>query len=111
MRRYSTIPKTKGPEGNLMYKTVRYPEIPRRFSDTYIFTTDTDRYDILALQYYGDSDLWWIISIANETLTKNGLFIPEGTQLRIPFMISDILSSYKVYLPNSLVIVVITLSS
>ena len=37
MRRYRNIPETKGPEGNLMYKTVRYPEIPRSFSDTYVF--------------------------------------------------------------------------
>ena len=39
MRRYRNIPETKGPEGNLMYNTVRYPEIPRRFSDAYVFVS------------------------------------------------------------------------
>ena len=84
MRRYSTIPKTKGPESNLMYKTVRYPEIPRSFSDTYVFVTDGDRYDTLALTYYGDSSLWWIISIANAKNIQNSLTPPRGSQIRIP---------------------------
>jgi len=84
MGRYSTIPTTKGPEGNLMYKTVRYPEIPRDFSDTYIFVTDGDRYDTLALTYYGDASLWWIISIANEKKIQNSLTPPIGAQIRIP---------------------------
>jgi len=67
-----------------MYKTVRYPEIPRDFSDTYIFVTDGDRYDTLALTYYGDASLWWIISIANEKKIQNSLTPPIGAQIRIP---------------------------
>ena len=78
MRRYNNIPETHGPEGNLMYKTVRYPEIPRSFSDTYVFVTDGDRYDTLALSYYKDASLWWIISIANAKTTQNSLTPPRG---------------------------------
>jgi hypothetical protein len=95
MRRYSTIPKTKGPEGNLMYKTVRYPEIPRSFSDTYVFVTDGDRYDTLALSYYGDSSLWWIISIANAKITQNSLTPLRGEQIRIPANPSSIIAEFE----------------
>ena len=84
MRRYRNIPETKGPEGNLMYKTVRYPEIPRTFDDTYVFVTDGDRYDTLALSYYKDASLWWIISIANAKNIQNSLTPPRGSQIRIP---------------------------
>ena len=84
MRRYRNIPDTKGPEGNLMYKTVRYPEIPRTFDDTYVFVTDGDRYDTLALSYYKDASLWWIISIANAKNIQNSLTPPRGSQIRIP---------------------------
>ena len=95
MRRYSTIPKTRGPEGNLMYKTVRYPEIPRSFSDTYVFTTDGDKYDTLALSYYGDSSLWWIISIANAKKLQNSLTPPIGAQIRIPANPTPILAEFE----------------
>ena len=94
MRRYSTIPKTKGPEGNLMYKTVRYPEIPLSETDLYVITGEGDRLDLLAQQFYKDQSLWWIISIANDTLSQNSLFIPLGTQLRIPTDIQNVLIEY-----------------
>jgi phage tail protein X len=59
----------------------------------YVYTTQGDRFDTLAQQYYNDSSLWWVISIANtgnagaDTLTglsQNSLVIPEGVQIRIP---------------------------
>ena len=95
MRRYNNIPETKGPKGNLMYKTVRYPEIPRSFSDTYVFTTDGDKYDTLALSYYGDSSLWWIISIANAKKLQNSLTPPIGAQIRIPANPTPILAEFE----------------
>ena len=95
MRRYNNIPETHGPEGNLMYKTVRYPEIPRSFSDTYVFVTDGDKYDTLALAYYGDSSLWWIISIANAKNTQNSLTPPRGAQIRIPANPTPILAEFE----------------
>ena len=76
MPRYSNIPKTKTPDGKQIYKTVRYPEIPRQPNDIYVFTTVGDRYDTLAQQYYGDSSLWWIISNANGTLNQSSLTPP-----------------------------------
>jgi hypothetical protein len=95
MNRYTTIPKTKSPDKKRMYKTVRYPEVPRSFNDIYVYTTIGDRFDILASQYYGDSSLWWIISIANGTLSQNSLTPPIGTQLRIPQNPTPIIAEYE----------------
>jgi hypothetical protein len=53
-----------------------------------------DRFDILALQYYSDSTLWWVLSIANTNLTQGSYYIPEGTQIRIPANISRIMAQY-----------------
>jgi len=92
INRYQKIPKTKI-NGNVVYKTSRYPEIPLSENDIYVYSTQGDRFDVLAQQYYGDSSLWWVISIANTgnagagtlpVLPQNSLVIPEGVQIRIP---------------------------
>ena len=95
MRRYSRIPTTTNLKGNRIYKTVRYPEIPRTTSDVYIYTTIGDRFDTLAQQYYQNSSLWWIISIANGTLNQNSLTPPVGSQIRIPLNPSPIKAEYE----------------
>ena len=92
MNRYQNIPKIKI-DGNLVYKTSRYPEVPLSENDIYVYSTQGDRFDILAQQYYGDSSLWWIISIANETLKQNSLYITPGIQIRIPSNYAEILIS------------------
>lgn len=92
INRYKNIPKTKI-NNKVVYKTSRYPEIPLSENDIYVITTQGDRFDTLAQQYYDDSSLWWVISIANTgnagygTLTglsQSTLVIPSGTQIRIP---------------------------
>jgi len=95
MNRYSKIPTTKSPDGEQIYKTVRYPEIPRSFSDIYVYTTIGDRFDTLAQQYYNDSSLWWIISNANGTLNQSSLTPPVGTQLRIPSNPTPTIAAYN----------------
>ena len=77
------------------YTTVKYPEIPLSVSDIYVITQKSDRYDILTNQYYGDKSLWWVISIANPSITQNTIYPPVGIQLRIPTNINKILSSYN----------------
>ena len=84
MARYNNIPTTHSPKGKRIYKTVRYPEIPRSFSDIYVYTTIGDRYDTLASQYYNNSSLWWIIANANGIMNQNSLTPPIGSQIRIP---------------------------
>jgi len=92
MNRYQNIPKTKI-NGKVVYQTSRYPDIPLSENDVYVYASQGDRFDILAQQFYNDSSLWWIISIANTanpgnnlptSLPQNSLVIPEGTQIRIP---------------------------
>ena len=95
MRRYNNIPIIDSPDGKKMYTTVRYPEIPRTFEDTYVYTTDGDRFDTLAQQFYNDSSLWWIISIANEGLQQNSLNPPVGSQIRIPANPTPIIAEFK----------------
>lgn len=78
------------------YTTVRYPEVPLSENDIYVITTAGDRLDLLANQYYRDSSLYWVIAIANNNLTKNSLYIPEGTQIRIPTDVGTIINNYNV---------------
>jgi hypothetical protein len=94
MNRYQDIKILKNLQGTDYYATVRYPEIPLSESDVYVITTDGDRFDTLAQQFYQDSSLWWVISIANTELNQNSLFIPVGTQVRIPTNLTTILDSY-----------------
>ena len=85
MSRYTSIPITQTADNRKRrYTTVKYPEISLDFSDIYVYTTRGDRYDILANIYYGDSSLWWVISIANPNLPQDTLIPPFGSQIRIP---------------------------
>jgi hypothetical protein len=92
--RYQNTPIEKI-NGKRAYQTTRYPEIPLSENDIYVYTTQGDRFDILAQQYYGDQSYWWVISIANAQLFQNSLVIPEGIQLRIPSNLAGILSSFN----------------
>lgn len=81
--RFKNIELLRTESGRRYYKNVIYPEIPVHEEDIYVITTGTDRYDTLALQFYGDSSLWWIIATANVS-KKDGLSVQQGVQLRIP---------------------------
>jgi phage tail protein X len=94
MNRYQNIPKTKI-DGNLVYQTSRYPEVQLSVNDIYVYTTQGDRFDILAQQYYKDSSLWWVISIANNDLNQSTLIIPEGIQIRIPANYSNVVRNFN----------------
>jgi phage tail protein X len=103
MNRYQNILKTKI-EGNLAYVTSRYPEVPLSSNDIYVYTTQGDRFDTLAQQFYKNSSLWWVISIANTAvagtdlpsdLPQNTLVIPEGIQIRIPSTYANVVKSFN----------------
>ena len=103
MNRYKNIPVIKI-DNKPNYQTTRYPEVPLNDNDTYVYSTQGDRFDVLANQYYGDKSLWWIISIANTAtagtllpsdLPQDSLIIPEGLQIRIPANYVDVLNSFK----------------
>lgn len=84
MNRYKNIPLFINQDNKRYYAESKYPEVVLSDDDIYVITNSGDRLDLLAQQFYGDSSLWWVISIANTNLSQNSLFIPEGTQLRIP---------------------------
>ena len=74
-------------------KSIRYPELPNDVNDTYVYTTLGDRLDLLAQQFYGDVNLWWIIASANNI--HNSVFaFTEGTILRIPQNYLQILRNF-----------------
>jgi hypothetical protein len=91
--RYNDILKTN--QGVPYFKGKVYPNIPLSVSDVYVITTIGDRLDYLAYTYYRDSELWWVISSANNNITKGSLFPVPGTQLRIPSDIGSILKQYN----------------
>jgi hypothetical protein len=95
MNRYQNISKTYI-DKKLVYTTSRYPEIPITSDDIYVYSVQGDRFDVLALQYYKNSSLWWVISIANTSqLPQNSLVIPEGLQIRIPAFYAGIVSAFN----------------
>ena len=94
MNRYQNIPITKINKIPV-YKTVKYPEISLHEDDLYVITTQGDRFDTLAFDYYQDETLWWIISVANNFLKQNSLLCPEGIQIRIPSNVAEIINNYN----------------
>ena len=95
MNRYQNISKTYI-DKKLVYTTSRYPEIPATSDDIYVYSVQGDRFDVLALQYYKNSSLWWVISIANtDKLPQNSLVIPEGLQIRIPAFYAGVVSAFN----------------
>lgn len=81
--------------GKNYYLSKAFPEIPLDSSDIYIITTVGDSLTFLANTYYKDVNLWKIISIANNNINGGSIYVPEGTQLRIPMNISSIISLFQ----------------
>ena len=95
MDRYRNIKTLKNTQGIEYYRGTKYPEIPLSENDIYVITVTGDRLDILANRYYGDSTLYWIISAANPSQSFSSMYLIEGSQLRIPNNISNVLASYN----------------
>lgn len=93
-RRYSNSKILKSQEGKTYKINVIYPEIPVTEDDIYLITTIGDRYDTLALQFYKDPSLWWIIASANNYY-KGSLNTTPGIQLRIPADKNQALQLYE----------------
>jgi len=85
----------KTDEGKRRYATLYYPRIPKKSSDNYIITKVSDRLDLLAFQYYGDTRYWTIIAKANK-LHNATIRVPVGFRLRIPYLTgSDIETLFR----------------
>ena len=77
------------------YKNKLYPNIPISSEDIFVITTVGDRLDLLAYTYYKNPEYWWIISMANNNITKGSMFPQPGTQLRIPLNINEVLRTFN----------------
>ena len=82
-------------QGKPYYKGKVYPNIPLSKNDVYVITTIGDRLDSLAYSYYRDVNMWWVISAANNNVTKGSMFPVPGTQLRIPTDLSSVLRLFN----------------
>lgn len=97
MARYSSIPILPATiDLPRRYANCKYPEIPLDFLDIYVYVSSGDRYDTLALSYYQDTTLWWIIAVANPSFPQDSLIPPQGAQVRIPApqRLASILGAY-----------------
>lgn len=97
MSRYSQITLVKSVQDQKRrYANVKYPQITLDSQDIYVYTTQGDRYDSLALVFYKDSSLWWIINRANPSQDSASLYPAVGSQIRIPspYKLSTILAQY-----------------
>ena len=77
--RKSLLPKQK--KNVLSYKTTLYQRVPETNGDLHIISTEGDRLDNLAFQFYGNPSLWWYIAKANNLTALN---VPAGKSLVIP---------------------------
>jgi nucleoid-associated protein YgaU len=80
--------------GKPYYRRKNYPQIPYSDSDVYVITTIGDRLDTIAYSYYNNAELWWVISVANNNITKGSMFPEPGTQLRIPIDVNSVLNLF-----------------
>lgn len=83
MNRYNNIAQYQTEGGRKFKRNPLYPTVPPTEDDIYIITTVGDRYDTLAMQFYNDSSLWWIIAASNN-YERASLIVKPGIQLRIP---------------------------
>lgn len=88
--------KVKNLDKKRIYRALKYPEIPLSIDDLYIITTDGDRLDLLANQFYQDVDMWWIIAIANSGIVKRDTFnLKPGLEIRIPTDTQSIMQNFE----------------
>lgn len=95
MDRYQGVNILKDSQGRRYYQSVKYPDIPLSPDDIYIISNFGDRCDIIANDYYTDKNLYWIIQIANN-ISRDSLYIPEATQVRIPQDTNTIIQNYNI---------------
>lgn len=87
MSRYENTPQIKTESGIRRAATTIF-QIPESDSDRYIQIVSPERLDKLAVEFYGDVTMWWVIASANG-IGKGTFLIPTNTILRIP-QVNDI---------------------
>lgn len=76
------------------YRSTIIPSMKRSNIDYELYTTvDGDNFPALAVKYYGNAKLWWIIAEYND-LVNGGYMIKPGTILKIPINLNEYKSLY-----------------
>jgi nucleoid-associated protein YgaU len=72
-------------------KTRAFPSvsIDKRASDLYIRYNQADRLDLMAANYYGTAEYWWVLLLANSIHIE--FDIVPGQLIRIPWPIEETL--------------------
>jgi hypothetical protein len=83
MSRYSTGKIILDANGKRRFDTIILANPNSDTDDIFIQTTTADRLDKLALIFYDDETMWWVIAAANG-LGKGTYMVPADTRLRIP---------------------------
>ena len=47
-------------------------------------STEMDRWDHLAYDFYGDSALVWLLMAANPGILPHQVYLPSGTRIKVP---------------------------
>lgn len=92
--RYQNISIIKSSKNKNIYSQVYYPEFGNLEDDIYIITSITDRLDLIALDFYDDDKLWWILVMVNN-LEGDSIYPPIGIQLKIPKNIESIINRFN----------------
>jgi hypothetical protein len=83
MNRYQDLTIIQDSNGRRKYVTTFVPFFDKSDNDIYVITDPSDRLDLLANQFYGDSTAWTIIASANN-IGLGSFYVEAGKQLRIP---------------------------
>ena len=79
IKKSSLLPKQKKIVN--VYETTYYTTVNEKNDDLHLVSSEGDRLDNLAQEFYGDPHMWWYLAKANHLVDIN---IPAGTKLRIP---------------------------
>lgn len=94
--RYDNTKTTVTADGTKYLVPVLYPEVEITDDDLYVIATEGDRYDKLALEFYGRTDYWWVIMAANPGVVKgDSLAVEPGVQIRIPAEPEEYIRRYQ----------------
>lgn len=70
-------------DGVEFWDLINYPKIPEMTDDALYQVKAGDRLDVLAYKFYGYSEHWWILAIANDIeLLPTDLYV--GQTIRVP---------------------------
>lgn len=78
----SVIQTVQGPDGPRREIAITMPQ-SKMIQFTYHLLSGGDRPDTLAGDFYGNSDLWWVIADANPEI-MDWMDLPLGAVVRIP---------------------------